>query len=56
MNSLYYNFKQANKMLGEICLLVEHNLDGEIISGFANYSEFQNKGLMTKGVSGMIFW
>lgn len=48
--------KVENKMIGDICIVVEPNADGEIEIGYGAYSEFQGKGYMTQIVSGIIDW
>ncbi len=48
--------KDANKMVGDICIVGEPNSDGEIEIGYGTYNEFQKKGFMTEAVGGMIKW
>lgn len=48
--------KEANKMVGDICIIGEPNSDGEIEIGYGTYEEFQKKGFMTEAVGGMITW
>lgn len=48
--------KTENKMIGDICIVGEPNVDGEIEIGYGTYDEFQGKGYMTEVVSGMIEW
>ena len=48
--------KDANKMVGDICIVGEPNADGEIEIGYGTYDEFQKKGFMTEAVGGMIKW
>lgn len=48
--------KETNQMVGDICIVGEPNVAGEIEIGYGTYNEFQNKGLMTEAVSGMITW
>jgi len=48
--------KDANKMVGDICIVGEPNSDGEIEIGYGTYEEFQNQGFMTEAVGGMITW
>lgn len=48
--------KEANKMVGDICIVGEPNSDGEIEIGYGTYEEFQKKGFMTEAVGGMITW
>ncbi len=48
--------KVDNKMVGDLCIVGEPNPEGEIEIGYGTYDEFQNKGFMTEGVSGIIEW
>ena len=48
--------KTENKMIGDLCIIGEPNADGEIEIGYGTYEEFQNKGLMTEIVRGIIEW
>ena len=48
--------KDANKMVGDICIVGEPNSDGEIEIGYGTYEEFRKKGFMTEAVAGMITW
>ncbi len=48
--------KTENKMVGDLCIIGEPNLDGEIEIGYGTYDEFQGKGFMTEIVSGIIEW
>ncbi|MBK7289103.1 MAG: GNAT family N-acetyltransferase [Chitinophagaceae bacterium] len=48
--------KEANKMVGDICIIGEPNSDGEIEIGYGTYEEFRKKGFMTEAVGGMITW
>ena len=48
--------KDANKMVGDICIVGEPNSDGEIEIGYGTYEEFRKKGFMTEAVGGMINW
>jgi len=48
--------KTENKMVGDLCIIGEPNTDGEIEIGYGTYEEFQNKGLMTEIVRGIIEW
>lgn len=48
--------KEANKMVGDICIVGEPNSSGEIEIGYGTYDEFQKKGFMTEAVGGMITW
>ncbi len=48
--------KSDNKMVGDICIVGEPNLAGEIEIGYGTYDEYQGKGFMTEAVSGIISW
>ena len=48
--------KDANKMVGDLCIVGEPNADGEIEIGYGTYDEFQGKGFMTEIVGGIIEW
>ena len=48
--------KIDNKMVGDLCIIGEPNVDGEIEIGYGTYDEFRNKGFMTEAVSGLIEW
>ena len=48
--------KDANKMVGDLCIVGEPNADGEIEIGYGTYEEFQGKGFMTAIVGGIIEW
>lgn len=48
--------KDANKMVGDICIVGEPNINGEIEIGYGTYKEFQKKGFMTEAVGGIITW
>jgi len=48
--------KAENKMVGDLCIMGEPNADGEIEIGYGTYQEFENKGLMTEIVGGIIRW
>jgi [ribosomal protein S5]-alanine N-acetyltransferase len=48
--------KTENKMVGDLCIFGEPNAEGEIEIGYGTYEEFQNKGLMTEIVRGIIEW
>ena len=48
--------KDANKMVGDICIVGEPNSNGEIEIGYGTYDEFQKQGFMTEAVSGIITW
>lgn len=45
-----------NKMVGDLCIIGEPNIDGEIEIGYGIYDDFKNKGFMTEMVSGIIEW
>ena len=48
--------KAENKMIGDLCIVGEPNLEGEIEIGYGTYDEFQGKGFMTEIVGGIIEW
>lgn len=48
--------KDANKMVGDICIVGEPNSAGEIEIGYGTYNEFEKKGFMTEAIGGMINW
>jgi RimJ/RimL family protein N-acetyltransferase len=48
--------KSENKMIGDLCIVGEPNVNGEIEIGYGTYEEFQNRGFMTEIVSGIIEW
>ncbi len=48
--------KEANKMVGDICIVGQPNSNGEIEIGYGTYNEFQQQGFMTEAVGGMISW
>ncbi len=48
--------KKDNKMVGDICIIGEPNINGEIEIGYGTYDEFRGKGFMTEAVSGLIKW
>ena len=48
--------KDANKMVGDICIVGQPNSSGEIEIGYGTYDEFQQQGFMTEAVGGMIGW
>jgi RimJ/RimL family protein N-acetyltransferase len=48
--------KAENKMIGDLCIVGEPNVNGEIEIGYGTYEEFQNRGFMTEIVSGIIEW
>jgi RimJ/RimL family protein N-acetyltransferase len=48
--------KDANKMVGDICIVGEPNAEGEIEIGYGTYDEFRRKGFMTEAVSAIIKW
>ncbi len=60
-NYLYYTLwtgilKSEKIMIGDLCIVGEPNAVGEIEIGYGTYDEFQNKGLMTEMVQGIIEW
>lgn len=48
--------KAENKMIGDVCIVGEPNVAGEIEIGYGTYETFRGKGYMTEIVSGMIEW
>lgn len=48
--------KADNKMVGDLCIIGEPNVDGAIEIGYGTYDEFQNQGFMTEMVRGIIEW
>jgi [ribosomal protein S5]-alanine N-acetyltransferase len=48
--------KTENKMVGDLCIIGEPNVDGEIEIGYGTYEEFRNKGFMVEIVRGIIEW
>ena len=48
--------KADNRLVGDLCIVGEPNKNGEIEIGYGIYKEFQNRGLMTEIVQGMIGW
>ncbi|MBN2694666.1 GNAT family N-acetyltransferase [bacterium] len=48
--------KSENRMIGDICMYGEPNIDGEIEIGYGVYKEFQNRGFMTEILEGFIGW
>jgi len=48
--------KSEQKMAGDLCFYGEPNPEGEIEIGYGTYPEFENRGLMTEAVGGMIRW
>lgn len=48
--------KSEQKMVGDLCFYGEPNPEGEIEIGYGTYSEFENRGLMTEALGGMINW
>jgi RimJ/RimL family protein N-acetyltransferase len=48
--------KDQNKMIGELCMMGEPNIEGEVEIGYGIYSEYQNNGYMTEFLSGIIDW
>jgi len=48
--------KSENCMIGDICFQGEPNGYGEVEIGYGTYKQFQNKGLMTEAVDGLLQW
>lgn len=48
--------KSEKRMVGDLCIVGEPNLSGEIEIGYGTYEEFRNRGYMTEIVSGIIEW
>ncbi len=48
--------KADSQMVGDLCIIGEPNMAGEIEIGYGTYEAFQNKGYMTEMVAGMIEW
>lgn len=48
--------KKDNKMVGDLCMVGEPDAEGSIEIGYGTYDEFQGRGFMTEGVSGIILW
>jgi dihydrofolate reductase len=48
--------KANSEMVGDLCIVGEPNVDGEIEIGYGTYDEFQGKGFMTEIVGGIINW
>lgn len=48
--------KAENKMVGDLCIVGEPNVSGEIEIGYGTYDEFQGRGFMTEIVGGIIAW
>lgn len=48
--------KTENKMIGDLCIVGEPNVSGEIEIGYGTYDEFQGNGFMTEIVGGIIEW
>ena len=48
--------KYEKRMIGDLCIIGEPNVDGEIEIGYGIYNEFRNKGFMTEIVGGIIEW
>lgn len=43
-------------MVGDLCFYGEPNPEGEIEIGYGTYPEFENRGLMTEALGGIISW
>lgn len=48
--------KAENKMIGDLCIVGEPNVAGEIEIGYGTYDTYQGKGFMTEIVGGIIEW
>jgi len=48
--------KAENIMVGDLCIFGEPNSDGQVQIGYGTYEEFQNRGVMTEIVKGIIVW
>ncbi len=48
--------KEDNIMVGDICIVGEPNLDGEIEIGYGTYDAFRKNGFMAEAVGGLINW
>jgi len=48
--------KDENKMVGDLCFMGEPDENGQIEVGYGTYKEYQNKGIMTEALSGMLEW
>jgi [ribosomal protein S5]-alanine N-acetyltransferase len=48
--------KDGNQMVGDLCIIGEPNMAGEIEIGYGTYEAHQNKGYMTEMVAGIIKW
>jgi len=48
--------KKDNTMVGDICMVGEPNVNGEIEIGYGTYEEFRGQGFMTEAVSGLVKW
>ena len=48
--------KDENCMAGELCMMGEPNAAGEVEIGYGIYEAYQNRGLMTEFIQGMVAW
>ena len=48
--------KDENCMVGDLCMMGEPNAAGEVEIGYGIYEAYQNRGLMTECIQGMIAW
>ena len=48
--------KTENRMVADLCIIGEPNVNGEIEIGYGTYEGFQGKGFMTELVAGIIKW
>ena len=48
--------KDENRMIGELCMMGEPNVEGEVEIGYGIYDEYRNNGFMTEFVGGIIEW
>jgi [ribosomal protein S5]-alanine N-acetyltransferase len=58
---LYYTLwtvilKSENKMAADLCFKGEPNEEGEVEIGYGTYPSFQNKGIISEAISGLINW
>jgi RimJ/RimL family protein N-acetyltransferase len=48
--------KEANSMVGDLCIVGAPNENGEIEIGYGTYDDFTGRGFMTEAVGGIIKW
>lgn len=48
--------QSERKMVGDICFTGPPNEDGAIEIGYGTYQAYQNQGIMTEAVGGMLHW